>query len=243
MTEAERKDPLCAILGVLRRARLFEGLGEETLREMARMSRLRRLHKDQVLFRQDQDSFGIFIVDHGAVSLHREGGCCRDRILCVFGPGDSLAEGTLSPASNYPATATAMVPSRVLILDRVRFLDALPRHPPLAMRLLESMNRRMRFLVCKLESLQAMDAECRLAQWLCLRHSCQGQAGQVRPAGTKQQLAAELGITPETLSRSLGRLRERKLIRIEGRRIAILDREGLERAARPQNGTALRPSR
>lgn len=49
----------------------------------------------------------------------------------------------------------------------------------------------------------------------------------VQLKGTKRVLAAELGTSSETLSRTLGRLRDRKLIRVEGRRIVLRDADGL----------------
>ncbi|NTV43996.1 MAG: winged helix-turn-helix domain-containing protein, partial [Syntrophobacteraceae bacterium] len=48
---------------------------------------------------------------------------------------------------------------------------------------------------------------------------------------TKSQLASLLGTIPETLSRILAKMSQQDLIRVEGRRITILDREGLENLA------------
>jgi CRP-like cAMP-binding protein len=47
----------------------------------------------------------------------------------------------------------------------------------------------------------------------------------------KKDLASELSITPETLSRLLARWRDRSLIRVEGRTVALLDTRTLETLA------------
>jgi len=47
----------------------------------------------------------------------------------------------------------------------------------------------------------------------------------------KKELAAELSITPETLSRLLHRWRERGWIRVDGRTLALLDCKTLEALA------------
>ena len=45
---------------------------------------------------------------------------------------------------------------------------------------------------------------------------------------TKSQLASLLGTIPETLSRILGKMAAQDLIETDGRKIRLLDREGLE---------------
>jgi CRP-like cAMP-binding protein len=79
----------------------------------------------------------------------------------------------------------------------------------------------------------AKDADARLAEWL-LRHA--------EPSGTdgnlavvlqdrKRLIAAQLGIAPETFSRVLKHLRDRKLISGGGRVLNLLDLTGLQSLA------------
>ena len=55
-------------------------------------------------------------------------------------------------------------------------------------------------------------------------------------AGTKRTLAAELGTSSETLSRTLAELRDRGWVRVEGRNVVLHDRAALE--ARLQSNLA-----
>jgi len=66
--------------------------------------------------------------------------------------------------------------------------------------------------------------ESRLAEWL-LRHCPAAEAGCpaiIDLPMTKKVLAGKLGVTSETLSRTLGRFRDEALIRVNGPRITIL---------------------
>jgi CRP-like cAMP-binding protein len=50
---------------------------------------------------------------------------------------------------------------------------------------------------------------------------------------THQELASRLGTVREVVSRNLARFRAESLIRLDGRRLRIVNRSGLEREAEP----------
>ena len=79
----------------------------------------------------------------------------------------------------------------------------------------------------------AKDADARFAEWL-LRHAAPADA-QGRLAvivrDRKRLIAAQLGIAPETFSRVLKHLRDRKLISGGGRVLNLLDPSGLQSLA------------
>ena len=83
----------------------------------------------------------------------------------------------------------------------------------------------------------AKDADARFAEWL-LRHAepadAQGRMAVVL-RDRKRLIAAQLGIAPETFSRVLQHLRDRKLISGGGRILNLLDPLGLQSLARIQN--------
>jgi CRP-like cAMP-binding protein len=74
----------------------------------------------------------------------------------------------------------------------------------------------------------AKDAEGRCAEWLLHHAQPAGSGGTaVRLVQRKRMIATELGIAPETLSRVLRQLRERRLISGAGRTLQLVDTEGL----------------
>ncbi len=79
----------------------------------------------------------------------------------------------------------------------------------------------------------AKDADARFAEWL-LRHAeptdAQGSMAVIL-RDRKRLIAAQLGIAPETFSRLLKHLRERKLISGGGRVLNLLDPTGLQSLA------------
>jgi CRP-like cAMP-binding protein len=79
----------------------------------------------------------------------------------------------------------------------------------------------------------AKDADARFAEWL-LRHAepadAQGSLAVIL-RDRKRLIAAQLGIAPETFSRVLKHLRDRKLISGGGRVLNLLDLTGLQSLA------------
>jgi CRP/FNR family transcriptional regulator, dissimilatory nitrate respiration regulator len=74
----------------------------------------------------------------------------------------------------------------------------------------------------------AKDAEARCAEWLLRRAESTDLGGlAVQLAQRKRDIAAELGMAPETLSRVLRHLRERSLIAGSGRTVQLVDTRGL----------------
>src|SRR5205823_15100677 len=92
-----------------------------------------------------------------------------------------------------------------------------------ALRMLGSMSQHLRVIVGLLDDLTLKDIETRLANWLlkqCPRPMNNGPV-EIKLDRTKRVLAAEMGTTSETLSRTLAKFRDQKLIRVSGREIVI----------------------
>jgi len=78
----------------------------------------------------------------------------------------------------------------------------------------------------------AQDAVARCAQWL-LQHAEPGDGGlRVRLAQSKRQIAAHLGIAPETLSRVLRQLRDQGLLDGLGKNLWLPQPESLRQLAK-----------
>jgi CRP/FNR family transcriptional regulator len=213
-----------AVTNTLRNCRLFAGLPPADLGNIAQVTTVRPLEKGEYLFHEGQPSQGFYIVQRGAVNVHRLTAAGKEQIIRIFRAGESFAEAALATPTGYPAEARALEPSQVLLVQKAGILDLLQRQPELALRMLGSMSGHLHVLIEQLEDLTAKDVETRLAHWLVKR--CP-DARSERPArieltGTKRVLAAELGTVSETFSRTLAKFRELKLIEVKGRAITVL---------------------
>ncbi|MBP6864694.1 MAG: Crp/Fnr family transcriptional regulator [Candidatus Didemnitutus sp.] len=228
---------ITGLIGSLRCAQLFSGLSAEDLTTIAAFTTTVALPKDAYLFREGEPSRGCYIVQSGALNVHRVNAAGKEQVIHVFRSGESLAEASLASPTGYPANARAVEPSSVLLIPKAPILELIGQRPDLAMRMLGSMSAHLRVLVGMLDDLTLKDVETRMLNWL-VKHGAQARGGVIKLSGTKRVLAAELGTSSETLSRTLARLRMQKLISVHGKSIAVHQPQELAAMLRRNLGEA-----
>jgi CRP-like cAMP-binding protein len=212
------------IINTLRSCQLFTGLPMADLQNIANVAVIKVLEKDEYLFHEGDPAHGFYIVQKGAVNVHRVTAGGKEQVIHVFRTGDSFAEVALATATGYPADARAVEATQVLLVQKEGILELLKRQPELALRMLGSMSSHLRVLVGQIEDLTAKDVETRLANWLIKR--CPNPQSEsplkIELNVTKRVLAAELGTVSETFSRTLAKFREQKLLIVKGKVITVL---------------------
>ncbi|HOX58524.1 MAG TPA: Crp/Fnr family transcriptional regulator [Candidatus Paceibacterota bacterium] len=227
-----------AIVNTLRGCQLFAGLGAGDLNSVADITLVKSLSKGDYLFREGAPAQGFYIVQKGAINVHRVNAAGKEQVIHIFRTGESFAEAALATASGYPADACALESSQVLLVEKAGFLALLKRQPDLALRMLGSMSLHLRTLIAQLEDLTLKDVETRLANWLSKR--CPDPASP-RPVTielrtTKRVLAAELGTVSETFSRTLAKFRQQKLVAVKGKHLTVLSPQKLRELLRRNLG-------
>jgi CRP-like cAMP-binding protein len=215
----------------LRSCQLFMGLPASEITAIASFIVSKHLAKGDYLFREGDRAEGFYIVQKGAINVHRVSAAGKEQVIHLFRPIESFAEATLATEGGYPADARATEPTTVLLVPKTEFIELLRKRPELALRMLGSMSQHLRVLVGLLDDLTLKDMETRLANWLlkrCPRPLADAPA-IVQLDRTKRVLAAEMGATSETLSRTLAKFRDKKLLRVKGNTITVAKPRDLQK--------------
>lgn len=163
----------------------------------------RRLSAGQTLFCSGSKSAGFYEVVAGTVRLIRVDPGGREAVLQVAGAGDSLAEASLfSPA--YHCDAVATTDAIVRLYPKAAMLAELQRDPNMAKAFTAMLARQVMTLRTRLERRNIHSARERIRHFLTVNVGADGRT--VALAGTLKELAADLGLTHETLYRSLARM-------------------------------------
>lgn len=218
---------LTGLIGTLRSSQLFSGLATEDLGVVAGFAVGQQLAKGDFLFRVGEPSRGCYVVQSGAVNVHRVNAAGKEQVIHVFRAGESLAEASLTSPTGYPASARAVEPSTVLLIPKAPILDLIGRRPDLALRMLGAMSQHLRVLVGMLDDLTLKDVETRLLNWL-IHQARHASGGVIRLPSTKRVLAAELGTSSETLSRTFARLRAQGWLEVDGNTLRLRDPAALQ---------------
>src|SRR3990172_9410206 len=105
-----------AIANTLRGCRLFAGLAAPDLDEIAAITAVKHVDKGDYLFHEGEPAHGFYVVQKGAINIHRVNAAGKEQIIHVFRTGESFAEATLATETGYPADARALESSQVLLI-------------------------------------------------------------------------------------------------------------------------------
>src|SRR5947209_4509994 len=117
------------VINTLRGCQLFAGLPPADLEAVADITTLKSLEKGDYLFHEGDPAHGFYIVQRGAVNVHRVTAAGKEQIIHVFRAVESFAEVALATPTGYPADARALEPTQVLLVQKSGILDLLKRQP------------------------------------------------------------------------------------------------------------------
>ena len=212
------------IVPSFRNCLLFEGVEDSQLEEIAAITLWKTFCKGDYLFHEGAPVHGFYIVQQGAVKVHRVSFGGKEQVIHVYRPNESFGEEALISDLGYVADASALEPLQVLMVQRHEFLAILRRRPELALCMLRSMSQHLARLVELLDDLTLKDVKTRLANWL-LQHCPNPDSYEpysIHLPVTKRILAAELGTVSETFSRTVAKFRKQRLISVEGNTFTLL---------------------
>jgi CRP/FNR family transcriptional regulator len=207
---------------------LFKGLSPQQLAEIAAIVIDRGYRRGEFIFMEGDAADGFYIVAVGQVKIFKTSLDGKEQILHIYGPGNPFGEVPVFSGSRFPANAQALVNSRILFLSRKAFVELIGRNPSLSMNMLAELSMRLRQFTVQIENLSLKEVPSRLASYLIYLSREQDSPGQVTLNISKGQLASLLGTIPETLSRIFAKMSTQNLIRVDGKRIRLLDTLGLE---------------
>jgi CRP-like cAMP-binding protein len=210
---------------LVRQHRLFAGLPEDVVQQLMAIAREQDAPKRTVLFHQGDPCEGFYMVLDGMVRLYKSSADGREHVVEVIRAGQSFAEAAVFAGADCPVTAETLEPSRLLFFPKAPYRAFLEARPQVLFGLIASLSVRMHHLVAKVERLTLCDARQRVAGFVS------DLVGATPPPHTldvsKRTMAAQLGLTPETLSRTLASLQAEGVIRLDGRRFEVIDAEAL----------------
>lgn len=199
---------------------LFRGLSPQMTRTLVGKSVPRTYEKGAMLFHQGEPASAFFIILDGWVKIYRTTPDGLEVVLHVFKRGESFAEAAMFLGGQYPASAEAVAPSRLLKIDGEAFRSQIRERPELAMSMLASASYQLKMLVEQIEQIKVRSAPQRIADFLIRLTSVREGAAVVELPFEKSLLANRLGMKPESFSRALRRLRsygvtvEREVVKI-----------------------------
>jgi CRP/FNR family transcriptional regulator len=219
---AKMSDPLDAI----RACRLWRDAGERSLARLSERARMERADRGRLLVAEGDPADRFGLIAEGRVRVFHLAADGRRFAYDDLEAPEPFAVPAVLSGGRYPASVEAATPVTIVWLTREALFEMLETEPGVVRGVVADLARRVVDLTSVAQSF-SMDVPARLARFLFERALSGGQrteSGLLVDIGmSKAELAESLGAAPETLSRSLARLKGQGLIEVDGREVRLLD--------------------
>lgn len=185
-----------------------------------------------ILFLEKQEPRGIFVLCAGEVKLSISSSGGKTLILRIARPGEVLGLMATVAGAPYEVTAETIRPCQVAYIRRDDFLRFIAKHPEAYQNIVKQMTSLYQGACSQLRTVGlSASAPEKLAR-LLLDWSVGGKetehGTQVKLPLTHEEIAALIGTTRETVTRTLSEFKNNHLVAVHGSNLMISNRSALE---------------
>ncbi len=208
---------------------LFNQLPAKEIETIVHDLRLKEYSRDEVIFRQGDESREVYFVLKGKVRIFTTSPSGNETSIAIFSTNDVIGELAAVDHEPRSATAKAVTAVSLLTMTQDRFLHHLETMPRFSMAFIRLLSGKLRWTAAYAESIAQFDAAGRLLHIILQanaqygREIAPGKEYVVDLSLNQSDLASMIGARREWVNRILGDWRRRGLLEFEGGVIHILD--------------------
>lgn len=183
--------------------------------------------KGSSLFRVGEKVDSVLIIRKGRIKLCKYDSDGNEYILDIIHDGDAIWENLFLENAVFPYSAVCLSRVDLCEIKKSEFIQIIGHRPGIAMNLISLLSLRLKDSNEKALLLSIRDPKVRLAGFLLDRDiRCVGPEIRLK----LEDIAASIGLRPETVSRNLSWFEKDRLIKRLGQgKIMVTDRSGLKK--------------
>ena len=209
-------------------------LNEHFLRRLIASKKARLLSKGAVLFKEGEIPNGVYVVVEGRVKMSIASADGKTLAVGFFGSGTVLGIAANVLGRCHEATAETSDPTKVIFIPRRELIREIQNNGTAALQIARLVSESHFFLLGKLAAVELSESVPQaVARFLLamIAHNS-GHDGDSVQVGLSQEAIAEmLGVSRETVSRVLSKLRRERILEWNRSDFVVRDRRALERLA------------
>ncbi|QMV44510.1 Crp/Fnr family transcriptional regulator [Cohnella cholangitidis] len=216
----------------LQRVQLFHDLNAQELERVVNISISRSIARKASIFTEGSEKEAVFFIRDGLVKTFKTDENGHEQIVSFLKTGDMFPHTGLFNQNPYPATAEAIVDTKLLAIPVRKFEQLMMTTPSIAIKMMRVMGDKIRELQEKLQVLSGQDVKHRVLSFLQLLAEQHGQPIEnkitINLPMTHQEFANSVGTTRETINRLLNQFSKEELLEVDRNKIVIVDMEALK---------------
>ena len=180
--------------------------------------RVAEFRRQQTIFSQGDAADSVMYVQKGSVKFTVVSESGKEAVVAIFGPGDFFGEGGMAGQKMRMATATAIAPTTILVIEKEEMIRVLHAEHELADRFITHMLARNIRVEADLVDQLFNSTEKRLARTLLLlaRYGKEGQPERVLQKISQETLAEIVGTTRTRVNLFMNKFRKLGFIEYNG---------------------------
>ncbi len=202
--------------------------------ELMKQARPRNLVCGELICCPEEDAQSVFMIKRGSIKIYRNTRDGREVIVELLSKGEIFGESAVLLDSPFDCYAEALEPTQILQVPANLFRKAIAADPAYAWTLLGHVAQNVQRMEEELERSILLNAPQKVGCYLLRQiagaqkrsHGHSGFCPALLPF-SKALVAFKLGMTPETMSRSIRKLVSLGLLRERGRTMVGIDPENL----------------
>lgn len=198
---------------------IFKHLSPEDIEQVHQFIRPKHFKKGESVQLANHYVPKLLVLNRGKAKVYRTDESGNEQIIRILQPGDYIGETAVFGDTAVQYDTLALEDSSFCTLDKEHLHQLLADQPDLGIKILGDMSQRLQSAETQLESLGQKPAEQRLLD--ALRHYADGRETFTLHV-SKKDLASQIGVRPETLSRLLKRLQNDHFILLDRKTITFL---------------------
>lgn len=181
-----------------------------------------------VLYHQGDPCTGVFCIQSGLVGLRKVGADGNSVLVRLAQPGDTIGYRSFLAGEEHKLSAEVLKPGQVCFIARAVARDMLATKPELGLRFLKRMAEDLDAAEDKFLQTTSFDIRARLAHLLLVlkdRFAAEEKDGALKlelPL-SRQDMAAMIGVRPETMSRAIRKFEDDGIAYFSGRTVQVPD--------------------
>ncbi|MEN8224235.1 MAG: Crp/Fnr family transcriptional regulator [Bacteroidota bacterium] len=224
---------------IIRSGTCFSGLSDDDLDALIEKKITTVYKKGQTIFYEGMMPTGLYCLHKGKIKIARRGIDGKEQIVRFVLEGGLLGIRAMMGGRKYSASATTLEDSLVCYIDQKTFFQLTTKYPDISQCIMTLICGLLEQAEAKMTSLAQKPVRERLAEGLLIldelfngEGGCKTGEGEHAISLSREDLANIVGTATETVIRLLHDFKEEHLIVIEGRKIIILDKDGIKKVAK-----------
>jgi CRP-like cAMP-binding protein len=215
-------------------------LNDDELRLLDKAKVVREYRPGEVIYHQGDPCRGIHCFEAGLVGIRKIDADGNSILLGLAYPGDTLGYRSFLVGEDHGASAEALKPSTICFVNSATVRTLLKHNPALGLQFLQTVARDLGAAEERILQSVTLSVRARFAHLLLVlkdRYATSGKDGtfELELPLARQDLAAMIGIRPETMSRAIKQLEEDGIAYFSGRSVQVPDVKRLLREIEPES--------